>query len=134
MFKTLFGKAKPKHTDIVISVDYITPIGQKKYDEFNKFSLKMGDLGFTVDTSEYDGDEGALYYRYIDNEHGIEIDVCVGVNIKHNRDYETTIDHFDYSVEAVFAEEDNFVLDGHKSSRKVLESVERLIDKAENIR
>tara|TARA_Y100000389_G_C17231220_1_gene398257 strand:+ start:280 stop:702 length:423 start_codon:yes stop_codon:yes gene_type:complete len=135
MFGKLFGKKKatkpkkPKKADVVITVDYITAAGQKKYDEFDKFSLRMGDLGLGVDTSEFSGDEGAIYYKYEDEKNYIEIFVTVGVNVKINRNYETTIDYFDYSVDAHFDEE-TFVVDGGKKPEKVLAEVEKLIAKA----
>jgi hypothetical protein len=135
MFGKLFAKkkatkpTKPKKADVVITLDYITAAGQKKYDEFDKFSLRMGDLGLDVDTSEFSGDEGAIYYKYEDEKKDIEIFVTVGVNVKINRNYETTIDYFDYSVDAHFDEE-TFVVDGGKKPEKVLAEVERLIAKA----
>lgn len=89
----------------------------------------MGDLDLDVDTSEYSGDEGAIYYKYEDEKNDIEIFVTVGVNVKINRNYETTIDYFDYSVDAHFDEE-TFVVDGGKKPEKVLAEVERLIAKA----
>jgi hypothetical protein len=135
MFGRLFGKKKatkpkkPKKADLVITMDYITATGKKKYAEFDKFFLRMDDLGLDLDTSEYNGDEGAIYFNYEDEKNDIEIYVTVGVNVKFNRNYETTIDYFDYSVEAHFDEE-TFVIDGGKKPEKVLAEVEKLIAKA----
>ena len=136
MFGKLFGKkkatkpTKPKKADVVISVDYITAAGQKKYDAFDKFSTQMGNLGLEVITRDYDGnDEGAIYYEYEDEKNDIEIVVYVGLNVKHNRNYESTLDYFDYSVEASFAEEE-FNFNGGKKPDKVLAEVEKLVAKA----
>jgi hypothetical protein len=136
MFGKFFGKKKiekPKKVDVVITVDYITATGQKKYDEFDAFSTRMGELGLNVDTSEYEGGEGGISYTYRDDENHIEIDVDVGVNVKHNREYHSTIDYFDYSVEAIF-DEDQYAVDGGKKPEKVLAEVERLMKKASAIK
>ena len=136
MFGKLFGKKKPekpKKADVVISVDYITATGQKKFEEFDKFSNRMGDLGLDVDTSEFFGEEGGIDYTYIDELNHIEIYVSVVLHPKHNKDYESTIDYFDYSVEAIF-DEDQYAVDGGKKSEKVLAEVERLMEKAKTIK
>ena len=136
MFGKLFGKKKqekPKKADVVISVDYVTATGQKKFEEFDKFSNRMGDLGLDVDTSEFFGEEGGIDYTYIDELNHIEIYVSVSLYPKHNKDYESTIDYFVYSVEAIF-DEDQYAVDGGKKSEKVLAEVERLMEKAKAIK
>ena len=135
MFGKLFGKKKtenPKKADVVIKVDYITATGQKKYDEFDAFSTRMGELGLVVDTSEFFGEEGGIEYTYFDEVNHIEIYVGVSLYPKHNKDYESTIDYFEYSVEAIF-DEDQYSVDGGKKPEKVLAEVERLMDKAKAI-
>ena len=132
MFGKLFGKKKtekPKKADVVVKVDYVTATGQKKFEEFDKFSNRMGDLGLEVNTSEFFGDEGGIEYTYFDELNHIEIYVSVGLHPKHNKDYESTIDYFTYSVVANF-DEDQYAVDGGKKPDKVLAEVERLIAKA----
>ncbi len=74
----------------------------------------MGDLDWTLIRQNIAVTKVPFTTNTKTKKNDIEILVTVGVNVKINRNYETTIDYFDYSVDAHFDEE-TFVVDGGKT-------------------